>query len=458
MSVVRRTALFSIVAASALVALKLGAGIAAGSLGLLAEAAHSATDLVAALLTFLAVRVGEQPPDEQHPFGHNKAEHLAALAEATVLLAASGLIIYEAITRLTSSGHAAPTVAWWTFAILAIVIIVDLTRMIASDRVAHSHGSAALHANALHFAGDLGGSIAVLLGLALVTFGYGNADSWAALVVAVLVIFAAVRLMRTNISVLMDSAPVGSDQAAREAIAALGNGIELRRLRLRGAGNRTFADVVIAVEPDTGLSAGHAVAESVEAAVRDALGDSDVVVHVEPNESRASTRARASAAALTVPAIREVHNVELVRTDSSLELSLHLKLPRDLTLDEAHAAADEAEKAIRTAVPELDEVHSHIEPLADEFEGQAITPGEAPKAEQAVRDAAIELTGQPPSSVVLRRTGRGLVAMITLNLDPSAPLTEAHAVATEVENRAIELAPELDEVVVHTEPVDGSPA
>jgi len=456
--VVRRTALFSIVAASALVALKLGAGIAAGSLGLLAEAAHSATDLVAALLTFLAVRVGEQPPDEQHPFGHNKAEHLAALAEATVLLAASGLIIYEAITRLTSSGHAAPTVAWWTFAILAIVIIVDLTRMIASDRVAHSHGSAALHANALHFAGDLGGSIAVLLGLALVTFGYGNADSWAALVVAVLVIVAAVRLMRTNISVLMDSAPVGSDQAAREAIAALGNGIELRRLRLRGAGNRTFADVVIAVEPDTGLSAGHAVAESVEAAVREALGDSDVVVHVEPNESRASTRARASAAALTVPAIREVHNVELVRTDSSLELSLHLKLPRDLTLDEAHAAADEAEKAIRTAVPELDEVHSHIEPLADEFEGQAIAPGEAPKAAQAVRDAAIELTGQPPSSVVLRRTGRGLVAMITLNLDPSAPLTEAHAVATEVEDRAIELAPELDEVVVHTEPVDGSPA
>lgn len=455
---VRRTALFSIVAASALVALKLGAGIAAGSLGLLAEAAHSATDLVAALLTFLAVRVGEQPPDEQHPFGHNKAEHLAALAEATVLLAASGLIIYEAITRLTSSGHAAPTVAWWTFAILAIVIIVDLTRMIASDRVAHSHGSAALHANALHFAGDLGGSIAVLLGLALVTFGYGNADSWAALVVAVLVIVAAVRLMRTNISVLMDSAPVGSDQAAREAIAALGNGIELRRLRLRGAGNRTFADVVIAVEPDTGLSAGHAVAESVEAAVREALGDSDVVVHVEPNESRASTRARASAAALTVPAIREVHNVELVRTDSSLELSLHLKLPRDLTLDEAHAAADEAEKAIRTAVPELDEVHSHIEPLADEFEGQAIAPGEAPKAAQAVRDAAIELTGQPPSSVVLRRTGRGLVAMITLNLDPSAPLTEAHAVATEVEDRAIELAPELDEVVVHTEPVDGSPA
>ena len=455
---VRRTALFSIVAASALVALKLGAGIAAGSLGLLAEAAHSATDLVAALLTFLAVRVGEQPPDEQHPFGHNKAEHLAALAEATVLLAASGLIIYEAITRLTSSGHAAPTVAWWTFAILAIVIIVDLTRMIASDRVAHSHGSAALHANALHFAGDLGGSIAVLLGLALVTFGYGNADSWAALAVAVLVIVAAVRLMRTNISVLMDSAPVGSDQAAREAIAALGNGIELRRLRLRGAGNRTFADVVIAVEPDTGLSAGHAVAESVEAAVREALGDSDVVVHVEPNESRASTRARASAAALTVPAIREVHNVELVRTDSSLELSLHLKLPRDLTLDEAHAAADEAEKAIRAAVPELDEVHSHIEPLADEFEGQAIAPGEAPKAAQAVRDAAIELTGQPPSSVVLRRTGRGLVAMITLNLDPSAPLTEAHAVATEVEDRAIELAPELDEVVVHTEPVDGSPA
>ncbi|MEI7560708.1 MAG: cation diffusion facilitator family transporter, partial [Actinomycetes bacterium] len=211
MSAVRRTALFSIFAASALVALKLAAGLASGSLGLLAEAAHSATDLVAALLTFFAVRVGERPADDTHPFGHNKAEHLAALAEGTVLLIASVVIIYEAVMRITGSTHPAPTTAWWTFAVLGVVIIVDLTRTTASYRTGEKHHSAALKANALHFAGDLGGSFAVLIGLILVKQGSASADSYAALVVAVVVILAATRLMRENIEVLMDSAPAGAE-------------------------------------------------------------------------------------------------------------------------------------------------------------------------------------------------------------------------------------------------------
>ena len=452
MSAVRRTALFSIFAASALVALKLAAGLASGSLGLLAEAAHSATDLVAALLTFFAVRVGERPADNTHPFGHNKAEHLAALAEGTVLLIASVVIIYEAVMRITGSTHPAPTTAWWTFAVLGVVIIVDLTRTTASYRTGEKHHSAALKANALHFAGDLGGSFAVLIGLILVKQGSASADSYAALVVAVVVILAATRLMRENIEVLMDSAPAGAEEIAREAIATLGSGVTLRRLRMRSAGGRTFADVVVAVEPDAGLAAGHAMADAVEEVVTAALGDGDVVVHVEPNEEGASARARASAAALTVPEIREVHNVELVRVDGSTELSLHMKLPRSLSLERAHDAADRAEKAIRVAVPEVSAVHSHIEPLADEFDGESVATSDAPNALAALHTAALEVAGADPRDVKLRRTGRGLVAMITIAIKADLPLAEAHSLASQLEARAQELDPSLDEVVVHTEP------
>lgn len=452
MSAVRKTALFSIIAATMLVALKLVAGIASGSLGLLAEAIHSGTDLVAALLTFFAVRVGERPPDKTHPWGHNKAEHLGALAEGTVLLIASGFIIKEAVDRLTGASHPSPRTAWWTFAVLAVVILIDASRTVATHRAADRHGNEALRASSLHFAGDLAGTIAVLIGLVLVAIGFGNADSWAALLVAALVIVAAGRLMKENVLVLMDTAPVGAEDAARMAIAGIGSGIELRRLRLRAAGNRTFADVVVAIEADAGLTAGHALSEEVEAAVRSAVGDCDVVVHVEPNEEAASTRAKASAAALTVPQVREVHNVELVHAGGRLELSLHMKLPSDLTLDEAHAAADRAERAIREAVPELAAVHSHIEPLAEEFEGEALSPGEASGSEQAVTTAAIEVAGREPASIAMRRTGRGLVAMVTVLLPAGVNLTEAHDIATRIEARAKQLDGALDEIVVHTEP------
>lgn len=452
MTVVRRTALFSIIAAAGLVALKLGAGIAAGSLGLLAEAAHSATDLVAALLTFFAVRVGEQPADDEHPFGHGKAEHLAALAEGSVLLIASGFIIYEAIARLTTPGQHDLSTTWLTFLILAIVIVVDVTRATASHRAGEEHHSAALKANALHFAGDLGGSIAVLVGLILAANGMPGADSVAALIVAVVVIFAAVRLMRENISVLMDTAPVGAEDKARAAIADLGGNVELRRLRMRQSGGKTFADVVVAVDPDAGLAAGHAVADDVEQAITGAVGEGDVVVHVEPNEDAGSTRAIASAAALTVPEIREVHNVEVVRVGDSLELSLHIKLPRDLSLSTAHAAAVRAEAEIQKSIPEISAVHTHIEPLAETFDGEEVTADDAPAAITALRTASMEVTGANPVEVKLRKTSRGLVAMISVVLKGECTLAAAHTAASQLEARAQELDPSLDEVVVHTEP------
>ena len=452
MTIVRRTALFSIIAAAGLVALKLGAGIAAGSLGLLAEAAHSATDLVAALLTFFAVRVGEQPADKKHPFGHGKAEHLAALAEGAVLLVASGFIIFEAISRLASPGTHELTTTWLTFVVLAIVILVDVTRATASHRTGEEHHSAALQANALHFAGDLGGSVAVLIGLILAANGMPGADSVAALIVAVVVIFAAVRLMRENISVLMDTSPVGAEDKALAAIAELGSAVELRRLRMRQAGGKTFADVVVAIAPDAGLAAGHALADDVEQAITEALGDGDVVVHVEPNEDSGSTRAIASAAALTVPEVREVHNVEVVRVGDSLELSLHIKLPRDLSLSAAHSAAVRAEQEIHKAIPEIAAVHTHIEPLAEVFDGEEVTAEDAPAAIAALRTATTEVTGGDPVEVKLRKTGRGLVAMITVKLQGDPTLAAAHSSASQLEARAQELDPSLDEVVVHTEP------
>jgi cation diffusion facilitator family transporter len=402
---------------------------------------------VAALLTFFALGVAGKPADPGHQYGHGKAEHLAALGEGAILVLASAAIVWRAIVRLTGGAHAPVEAKWYALVVIGVVIAVDVARTLTSARVARRYASAAIASNALHFASDLGGSIAVLIGLLLVRAGYGNADSVAALFVAVLVLSAAVRLMRRNVDVLMDLAPVAAEEAARLAIVDLRPAVDLRRLRMRQAAGRHFADVVIGVSPDAAVGQGHAAADAVERAVQSALPEADVVVHVEPLESEAAVRERAHAAALAVPQVREVHNVSVLSVDGGTELSLHLKLPGELSLEEAHAIAEQVERAIVESVPEVSTVQTHLEPLA-ETAGAAEVSGDA----AAVRAIVREVAGVEPHDLRFLETDDGLVAHFTLRLGSGRALADAHARASEIEERIRLRLPEIADVVVHTEP------
>ena len=441
----RRTALVSIGAAAALVALKLGTGLASGSLGLVSEALHSGTDLVAALLTFFAIGVAVRPADEGHQYGHGKAEHLAALGEATVLALVSLAVAALAVTRLAGAADAAVDPDWWVFAVVGLVLAIDLGRTVVSLRTARRYRSEALLSNAVHFGSDFVGTLAVLAGLVAARAGFPEGDSIAALFVAALVLMAAARLIRRNVDVLMDNAPAEAEEAARAAIARIEPPVELSRLRLRQAAGRTFADVVISVPPGSAVGQGHAIADRVEAELERALPGSDVVVHVEPDAHEAALRERAHAAALSVPRVREIHNLSIVSLGGAAALSLHLKLPGDLTLEEAHELAEDVERAILQAVPEIGSVQTHLEPLAEAGAGEVV---EAAELEAAVARAA----GGPPRELRLLRTEKGVVAFLTLGLDPDSTLAEAHARASEVEERLRRARPDVADVIVHTEP------
>lgn len=448
----QRTALVSILAAGLLVAVKLVTGLVTGSLAMIAEAAHSGTDLVAAILTFYALRVAVRPADREHLYGHGKAEHLAALAEGAFLLLVSAAIVFESVNRLTGDAGAEVDATWWAFAVLGFVLAVDVSRAVISWRAARRHSSAALAANAMHFASDFAGTLAVLAGLVLVRAGHESADAWAALFVAVLVVVAAVRLMRRNVDVLMDQAPSQAAEAARAAIAAVEPQAEVRRLRVRESGGRAFVDAVVAIAPDAALGQGHAVADNVERAVEQALPRSDVTVHIEQRESD-DLRERATGAALSVRRVREVHNVRSVRVDGGrLDLSLHVKLPAHETLSEAHRIADEVERAIRDAVPEILRVHVHLEPLAGALAGTLPPPAELGELRAGLAAIARELTGSEPRELHVHREPRGIVAFLTVALPGSSTLASAHEIAARIEARAEGTLAEVAEVVVHTEP------
>ena len=441
----RRTALVSVGAAVALIAIKLGVGLASGSLGLVSEALHSGTDLVAALLTLFAIGVAGRPADEGHQYGHGKAEHLAALAEAGVLALVSVAVAALAVARLAGAIEMEVETAWWVFAAIGVVLAIDLVRTVVSHRAARRYASEALRSNALHFGSDFVGTLAVLAGLVATAAGYSQGDSLAALFVAALVLVAAGRLIRRNVDVLMDQAPADAEEAARRAIAAVEPPVELSRLRLRQAGGSTFADVVISVPPAAAVAQGHAIADRVEAALARVLPGSDVVVHVEPEVGEAAVRERAHAAALAVPRVREIHNLSLVTLDGATDLSLHLKLPGELSLGEAHEVAEDVERAICAAVPEIRRVQTHLEPLKEASLAEELEPGEV---ERVVR----ELAGVSPRAVRVLRTADGLVAFVTLGLDPQSTLALAHERASEIEERLRAEHPEIADVIVHTEP------
>ena len=447
MSPLRRTALASVAAAVVLIAIKLVTGLAAGSLAFVAEAAHSGTDLVAALLTFFAVGIAVKPADEGHLYGHGKAEHLAALAEAAFLILVSGVVAGLAVARLAGWIELDVEAAWWAFAVAAVVLAIDVSRALVSYRAARRYASAALLSNAVHFGADLLGTLAVVGGLLAARAGFPEGDSIAALFVACLVVVAAVRLIRRNVDVLMDRAPVDAVAAARAAIDRLEPPVVVRRLRLRQAGGRTFADVVIGVSPGAAVGQGHAVADRVEAAVHRALPGSDVVVHVEPSGRESELRERVRAAGMTVSHVRELHDLALIDTGEGLEASLHLKLPGDLDLATAHSIAEEVEEAIGRDVPEVRAVQTHLEPLGER------APGRERTRELAwIEETIAELTGGPPRGLRALETDDGLVVLLTLALDGTTTLSDAHDEATVVSERIRAAFPGVTHVVVHTEP------
>jgi len=207
---------------------------------------------------------------------------------------------------------------------------------------------------------------------------------------------------------------------------------------------------VIGVSPGAAVGQGHAAADAVERAVQQALPEADVVVHVEPAGDDTAIRERAHAAALDVPRVREIHNVSVLDVPGGTELSLHLKLPGDLSLEEAHAVATEVERAIIDAVPEVDSVQTHLEPLAETGAGREAEDIDAQR--ECVARIVRDVTGAPPRESRFLRTDEGLVAFLTLGLDASVPLADAHARASEIEERIRRERPEIADVIVHTEP------
>jgi cation diffusion facilitator family transporter len=457
----RQAALSSVVAALFLTGLKLAVGVLTGSLGILAEAAHSGLDLVAALVTFFAVRLSDRPPDDQHLYGHGKIENLSALIETLLLLVTCAWIIYEAIQRLFFKAVEVEA-SIWAFAVMGISIVVDVSRSRILYAAARKHKSQALEADALHFSTDIWSSAVVIVGLGLVWLSERlgpewawliNADAVAALVVAVIVIWVSLQLGKRAVSVLLDAAPPGlAEQIAREAGQVTGvQGVG--EVRVRQAGASTFVDLTVHVDRGASLERGHEIAEAVDSQVSRLAHRGDVVVHVDPVR-RTEERLPQTVSALASRFGLRTHFVHAHEVRDRYFVDLHVEVPSDLTLGQAHDRVTQFEMALRDELPHVYDVHSHIEPLAPSMEVVTpLSPGEQQALASEVARIAEEVLGlQACSRVHVRLGPDGYDVVLHCLADPDLPITEAHRLADEAEKRIQVRVRGVSQVLIHVEP------
>ena len=283
-------ALTSVIAAVGLTGFKIIVGFATGSLGILAEAAHSGLDLIAAMMTFLAVRISGKPPDPNHLYGHGKVENLSALFETFLLLVTCFWIIYEATHRLFF--HTVDLkVTFWSFAVMITSIVVDISRSRVLYRAARKYNSQALEADALHFSTDIWSSGVVILGLFFVKLSgwvpsltfLRQGDSVAALMVGLIVVYVSVRLGIRTVQALLDVAPSGIEKKIISAVEVLPGVTDCHNVRLRYSGSQFFVDIHVLVDGNQTLKEAHSLTEEIERVIQKLIPNADVTVHPEPS-------------------------------------------------------------------------------------------------------------------------------------------------------------------------------
>src|SRR5215469_8079442 len=332
----KRAALLSVGSAALLLCLKTFLVWSTSSLGILSEALHSGLDLVAAVITFLSVRVSDQPADDRHLYGHGKFENFSAFMETALLVLTALYIIYEAFYRLFfHSVHIQPSVT--AILILLAALAIDLTRARALSKVAKKHTSEALEADALHFSTDVWSTIVVIFGVALVWAGNTwnvpwlvYADSLAALAVAGVILWLSSQLGRRTIDALLDAAPEGLQNEITNAIAHMEGVLGVERVRVRRSGNRHFVDATVSVPRAANLEQVHALTDAIEQRVGQIV-PADVLVHTEPrapdNEDLFES-IRAVAQRMGHP----IHDISAYQQDGNLFVELHLEVDENLSL------------------------------------------------------------------------------------------------------------------------------
>lgn len=453
-------ALSSLLAAGVLTAVKIVAGVLTGSLGILSEAAHSSLDLLAAAITYLSVRVADQPADQSHPFGHGKVEHLSAFIQTALLAATSVWIVFEAMRRLFFHDvHVEPSA--WAFGVLGLSAAVDVLRSRSLARAARTYQSQALEADALHFSTDVYSTGAVILGLILVRIGavtrlgwLRHADPVAALVVAAVSVYIGTRLGNRSVGALLDAAPEGAPDRIADIVSRIPGVLGLERIRVRQSGARLFIDLRLTLESNIALEHAESIANAVTSRILEHYPTADVVVDTTPHSPPPGDLVER----IRSIAHREnfhVHDVTVIEVKGQPHINLDLEVDPALELTGAHEQATRLETLLKRELPDVRDINVHIEPLR-----KSVVPAEdAPRIEANMERALREIVRSTPGvidchSVEAHRVGAAMDVTVHCTLQPGLSVERAHDITERLELKFRERFRQEMKVNIHAEPAE----
>ncbi len=452
---------WSALAALAMTLLKLAAGLASGSLGVLSDAAHSGLDLVGAGLTYLSVQAADKPADEDHSYGHAKFENLSAFFEVFLMLASSLWIGGAAVRRMVHH-DAAIRYSGWPLAVLVLSIAVDTWRARSLHSVAERTHSAALEADALHFASDIWASAAVFAGLGLSWIGSVNhiallryADSITAMVVAAMILLFAWRLGRRAVGTLTDAMPREVRRHVLREVRAVPGVLAVDQARMRTAGAEHFADLTLSLSRQLTFQRTGQLVQDATAAVQRVLPGADVVIRTVPREVETeSIFDRVRAVALRNNVV--LHDVSVQNDPEGLHIEQHLEVNEQLSLVKAHAFVKRVEEQILQELPQIKSVLTHIE-----SEPATIETAERQDIDRSMEERLRQTASAMPEildihEIRVTRSGERVHVSCHCTLPDELEMRRVHEAITSLEDRFRVECPEVDRVLIHPEPFTDS--
>ncbi len=444
-------AAISVFASAGMAAAKFVVGILIGSLALISEALHSSVDVVATVVTWMVVRVSDLPADAEHHYGHGKLESISALGVIAMLYVLAGGILVEAYSRIRE-GAPPPTISAIPFIVLLVDIAVNLWRARALQSAARETKSQALAADALHFASDVMGSLAVIAGLTLAAFGFWWGDAAAAIAVAVMIALLGLRMARSTVETLVDRAPEGVAERATAAIRMVPGVVDVDRLRVRMVGPTHFIDAIAKVPRTYPIDRVEEIKRRAQEAVSKALGDADLTFTAVP-VARDNEGVRERIMVIARNSGLAIHHVTVHDLGEKLIVGIDLEVDADMELTAAHEVTLVLERNIRDEFGEDVEVDTHIEPLDPELPfGTDAAPERIETIKTALSRFAADTEIHDIHNVRVRNTDAGEIVNFHCRAAPSMSVIKVHENVDEIERALRRAFPTVKRVISHAEP------
>ncbi|HEX3029982.1 MAG TPA: cation diffusion facilitator family transporter [Clostridia bacterium] len=463
----QKVALTSVIAAVFLTLIKVIVGIFTGSLGILSEAAHSCLDLLAAAVTFFAVRVSDKPADTEHNYGHGKVESFSALIETALLLITCAWIIYEAVKSFIGGPKELEiTDATWGVGILILSIIINISRARILRKAAQKYGSQALEADALHFDTDVWSSVVVIAGLICVGFGdffklpalkYG--DPIAALGVCVLVVIVSIQLGKRTIDVLLDTAPKGVVSDILHLVNGTKGVLDVANVRVRPSGPNYFIDLNVGIGRNESHRVVHLIVHEIREKIIKSYPNSDVVISTFPVDVAANEDREVYHTVKKIvdnfPICTNIHNINVYEVNGKKQIAVHIEVKESMSLKESHDLSHKIGGMIQDEMQDIEDVSVKFEYAMQKY----IIAEDVTSQNQKLIDEICSLINVAPErlschDVKICKEGEYLTVFLHCETEGDYSIEKTELISHNISEKIRKNIHSVKDIHVHLEPIE----